>query len=80
MRKCEVYTARNIETCKVAPSAEWQKEKEAEATTLKIKAAGYDAVKNIVIKHQELDLSDSDAMCHICGALIMGETIMEALI
>ena len=64
----------------VAPSEEWKKEKEAEATTLKIKAAAYDAVKHIVVRHQELNLADSDAMCHISGALIMEETTMKTLI
>ena len=64
----------------VAPSEEWQKEKEAEATTLKIKAAGYDVIKGIVGEAFEYDCAAEDALGMIDGVLRMEEAVVKALI
>lgn len=64
----------------VAPSAEWQKEKEVEATTLKIKAAGYDVIKGIVGESFENVWEPEDTVTMIDGVLRMEEAVMKTLI
>lgn len=64
----------------VAPSAEWQKEKEAEATTLKIKAAGYDTIKTIVEEHMKEDYPFEETFAQIDGVMRMEEAVMKTLI
>lgn len=84
--KCEVYANKLAVAAKwktageCAPSAEWQKEKEAEATTLKIKAAGYDVIKGIVGEAFEGDYPKEDVLGMIDGALRMEEAVMKTLI
>lgn len=78
--KCEVYTARNIETCQEAPGEAWLKEKEMRERILRIKAAGYDVIKSVVEQQLEEYLPDNEAMCHIYGVLMMEEAVVKALI
>lgn len=59
---------------------EMQKEKEAEATTLKIKAAGYDVIKGIVGESFENVWEPEDTVTMIDGVLRMEEAVMKTLI
>lgn len=83
---CEAYsskkeTANKAQTAeKCAPSAEWLKEKEIEETTLKIKAAGYDVIKEIVDEQHKMDFSQESAMDMIGGVILMEEAVMKVLI
>lgn len=84
--KCEVYVNKLAEAAeaktagKSAPSAEWKKEKEAEATTLKIKAAAYDVIKNIVEEKLKEDFSTESCFDIVDGVIFMEEAVMKALI
>lgn len=51
-----------------------------ENTTLKIKAAAYDAIKSMVIDQQKMKMPNSDTISHICGALTAELHITKALI
>lgn len=83
---CEAYsskkeTANKAQTAeKCAPSAEWLKEKEAKETTLKIKAAGYDVIKNIVEEKLKEDFSTESCFDMLGGVIFMEEAVMKALI
>ena len=64
----------------VAPSAEWLKEKETEATTLKIKAAAYDVIKNIVEEKLKEDFSTESCFDMVGGVVLMEEAVTKALV
>ena len=64
----------------LAPSAECLKEKETEETTLKIKAAGYDAIKGIVGESFENVWESEETVTMIDGVIRMEEAVMKVLI
>lgn len=66
--------------CDVAPSDEWLKEKEIEETTLRIKAAGYDVIKDAMLEQMKMDYDISDTFNIIDGVIRMEEAVTAAFI
>ena len=86
---CEVYANKLEEAAKPKKAklsveypieGKWGKATEAEATTLKIKAAGYDVIKGIVGESFENVWEPEDTVTMIDGVLRMEEAVMKTLI
>ena len=87
--KCEVYVNKLAESAKPKKAklsveypieGQWGKATEAEETTLKIKAAGYDVIKGIVGESFENVWEPEDTVTMIDGVLRMEEAVMKTLI
>ena len=79
---CGIVMEEHAEKCEVYANklAEEAKRKAAEATTLKIKAAGYDVIKNIVEEKLKEDFSTESCFDMLGGVIFMEEAVMKALI
>lgn len=87
--KCEVYANKLAEAAKPKKAklsveypieGKWGKATEAEETTLKIKAAGYDTIKTIVEEHMKEDYPFEETFAQIDGVMRMEEAVMKTLI
>ena len=84
---CEVFVDKNMKMVygkapesDIVPGDTGLREKEIETTTLKVKAAGYDVIKEIVDEQHKIGFSHESAMDIISGAILMEEAVMKALI
>ena len=74
--KCEVYVNNLVK----ADEEQQVKLSEIESTTLKIKAAAYDVIKEIIDENMKMDFSTECCFDMVGGVVLMEEAVTKALV